>query len=45
MQVAPVSVKVGTMLGNTIQIKEGIQVGQRVVIAGVPFLNKGLKVT
>lgn len=45
MQVAPVSVKVGTMLGNTIQIKEGIQVGQRVVVAGVPFLNKGLKVT
>ena len=45
MQVAPVSVKVGTMIGNRIQIKEGIQVGQRVVIAGVPFLNKGLKVT
>ncbi|MBE9525869.1 MAG: efflux RND transporter periplasmic adaptor subunit [Proteobacteria bacterium] len=45
MQVAPASVKVGTMKGNRIQIKEGIEVGQRVVIAGVPFLNKGLKVT
>ncbi|NOQ78195.1 MAG: efflux RND transporter periplasmic adaptor subunit [Gammaproteobacteria bacterium] len=45
MQVAPVSVKVGTMQGNRIQVKEGIEAGQRVVIAGVPFLHKGLKVT
>jgi len=45
MQVAPVSVKVGTMKGNQIQVKEGIEDGQRVVIAGVPFLFKGLKVT
>ncbi len=45
MQVAPVSVKVGTMKGNRIQIKEGLDIGQRVVTAGVPFLYKGLKVT
>ncbi len=45
MQVAPVSVKVGTMKGNRIQIKEGLDAGQRVVTAGVPFLYKGLKVT
>lgn len=45
MQVAPVSVEVGTMKGNQIKVKEGIEDGQRVVIAGVPFLYKGLKVT
>jgi RND family efflux transporter MFP subunit len=45
MQVEPVSVKVGTMRGNSIQVKEGIEVGQHVVIAGVPFLYKGLKVS
>ncbi len=45
MQVAPMSVKVGSMKGNRIQIKEGIEAGQRVVTAGVPFLYKGLKVT
>ena len=45
MEVQPVSVKVGTMTGNQIQILEGLKEGQRVVIAGVPFLYKGLKVT
>ena len=45
MQVEPVSVKVGIMKGNQIQITEGIEEGQRVVVAGVPFLYKGLKVT
>lgn len=45
MQVAPVSVKVGTMRGNSIQIKEGLEAGQRIVSAGVPFLHKGLRVT
>lgn len=45
MEVEPVSVKVGSMKGNTIQITEGLEAGQRVVIAGVPFLYKGLKVT
>ncbi len=45
MQVAPASVTVGTMQGNRIQVKEGIEAEQRVVIAGVPFLYEGLKVT
>ena len=45
LQVEPVSVTVGTMQGNSIQVKEGIEAGQRIVVAGVPFLNKGLKVT
>lgn len=45
MQVEPVSVKVGVMKGNQIQITEGVEEGQRVVVAGVPFLYKGLKVT
>ncbi len=45
MQVAPVPVKVGTMDGDRIQIKDGLDIGQRVVTAGVPFLYKGLKVT
>ncbi len=45
MQVAPVSVKVGTMKGSQIEVTEGIKDGQRVVVAGVPFLYKGLKVT
>ncbi|MCU7800123.1 MAG: efflux RND transporter periplasmic adaptor subunit [gamma proteobacterium symbiont of Lucinoma myriamae] len=45
MQVKPVSVAVGTMTGNRIQVKEGIEAGQRVVIAGVPFLYEDLKVT
>ncbi|WP_246540383.1 efflux RND transporter periplasmic adaptor subunit [sulfur-oxidizing endosymbiont of Gigantopelta aegis] len=45
MQVEPVSVKVGTMRGNSIEIKEGLDAGQRVVTAGVPFLYKDLKVS
>ncbi len=45
MEVAPESVTVGTMKGNMIQVKSGVEPGQRVVIAGVPFLYKGLKVS
>ncbi|RKZ91694.1 MAG: efflux RND transporter periplasmic adaptor subunit, partial [Gammaproteobacteria bacterium] len=45
MQVEPVSVDVGKMRGSQIEVKEGIKAGQRVVIAGVPFLSKGLKVS
>jgi len=45
MTVKPVSVKVGTMRGNTIKITDGLEKGQRVVTAGVPFLYKGLKVS
>ncbi len=45
MEVLPVSVKVGVMKDNSIQITEGLKYGQRVVVAGVPFLYKGLKVS
>ena len=45
MTVEPLKVKVGNMRGNQIQVVEGLHEGQRVVIAGVPFLYKGLKVT
>ncbi len=45
MQVEPVSVTVGKLKGNEIEISEGLKEGQRVVVAGVPFLYKGLKVS
>jgi len=45
MAVEPISVKVGSMTGDQIEITEGLSEGQRVVIAGVPFLYKGLKVS
>lgn len=44
MTVKPVSVEVGIMEGNQIQVTNGLKEGQRVVVAGVPFLYKGLKV-
>lgn len=44
MQVHPKRVTVGEMKGNTIKITSGLQAGQRIVIAGVPFLYEGLKV-
>jgi RND family efflux transporter MFP subunit len=45
MKVDPIAIKVGIMKGHRIEVKEGIKVGQRIVIAGVPFLYKGLKVS
>ncbi len=45
MTVSPQPVKVGKMSGNRIEIIDGIKEGQRVVVAGVPFLYKGLKVS
>jgi len=45
MQVDPISVEVGKMRGNQIEVKKGIDAGQRIVIAGVPFLYKELKVS
>lgn len=44
MTVQSKNVKVGTMKGNFIQITEGLKEGQRVVVAGVPFLYEDLKV-
>jgi RND family efflux transporter MFP subunit len=45
MTVESVSVDVSDMLGNKIGVTKGIKKGDRVVIAGVPFLYQGLKVT
>ncbi|MFK5985039.1 MAG: efflux RND transporter periplasmic adaptor subunit [Pseudomonadota bacterium] len=45
MQVQAQSVQVASMKGSQIQITQGLTEGQRVVIAGVPFLYKGLKVS
>lgn len=38
-------VQVGSMRGNEIAVTVGIDVGDRVVVAGVPFLVEGMKVT
>ncbi len=45
MTVKPQSVKVGRMLGDDIEVLEGIEPGSRIVIAGTPFLVEGMKVT
>ena len=44
MTVKPREVKVGRMLGNRIQIISGLSDGDRVVVAGAPYLNEGVKV-
>lgn len=45
MTVAPRPVKVGQLLGNKVQIREGLEPGDRVVVAGVPFLTENMKVS
>ncbi len=45
MTVSPRSVKVGRMSGDTIQVTEGLEAGDRLVTAGVPFLVEGMRVT
>lgn len=45
MTVNPRSVKVGRMSGDRIQLSEGLEPGDRLVTAGVPFLVEGMKVT
>lgn len=45
MTVAAKPVKVGTLRGNSVAITEGLQPGDRIVVAGVPFLVDGMKVT
>jgi RND family efflux transporter MFP subunit len=37
-------VKVGRLLGEYIEVLEGLQAGERIVSAGTPFLVKGMKV-
>ncbi|TNF99923.1 MAG: efflux RND transporter periplasmic adaptor subunit [Gammaproteobacteria bacterium] len=44
MTVHPHSVEAGSMQGNSITVT-GLKSGDRVVIAGVPFLRKGMKVS
>ncbi|MDX2425067.1 MAG: efflux RND transporter periplasmic adaptor subunit, partial [Cycloclasticus sp.] len=44
MTVNPKKVTPGIMTGNNIQV-QGLEPGERIVIAGVPFLRKNMKVT
>jgi len=44
MTVSPRPVEVGTMRGNQIAVAKGLNAGERVVVAGVPFLVEGMKV-
>jgi len=45
MTVNPQTVKVGRMLGDDIEVLEGLEPGSRIVTAGTPFLVEGMKVT
>jgi RND family efflux transporter MFP subunit len=45
MTVSPRPVKVGNMTGRDIQVLEGLNPGDRIVVAGTPFLAGGMKVT
>ncbi len=44
MTVSPRPVKVGRMMGDNIEIFEGLEPGERIVTAGTPFLTEGMKV-
>lgn len=44
MTVNPRQVTVSKMLGNSIEVTGGLEPGDRVVIAGVPYLVEGMKV-
>ncbi len=44
MTVSPRPVKVGRLLGEEIEVLDGLQAGERVVTAGTPFLVEGMKV-
>lgn len=45
MTLTPRKIAVGKMLGRSIEVTEGLNPGDRVVTAGVPFLVDGMKVT
>jgi len=45
MAVNPQPVKVGRMLGDRIEVLDGLEPGNRIVTAGTPFLVEGMKVT
>ncbi|MGD9164414.1 MAG: efflux RND transporter periplasmic adaptor subunit [Chromatiales bacterium] len=44
MTVQPRPVKVGRLLGEYIEVFEGLRTGERIVTAGTPFLVEGMKV-
>lgn len=44
MTVKPRPVKVGRLLGDRVQVLEGLTEGDRIVTAGTPFLVEGMKV-
>jgi RND family efflux transporter MFP subunit len=44
MTVEPRSVKVGRLIGERIEVFEGLKQGDRIVTAGAPFLVKGMRV-
>ncbi|MFI4956427.1 MAG: efflux RND transporter periplasmic adaptor subunit [Gammaproteobacteria bacterium] len=44
MTVSKESVEVGEMTRDSIRIKSGVTQGQRIVIAGLPYLEEGMKV-
>jgi RND family efflux transporter MFP subunit len=44
MTVAPRAVQVGPMRGASIEVRSGVQPGERLVVAGVSFLTKGQQV-
>jgi RND family efflux transporter MFP subunit len=44
MTAKPRPVKVGRMMGDRIEIFEGLESGERIVTAGTPFLTDGMKV-
>ena len=44
MTVSPKKVTPGTMIGDIMQV-DGLSAGDRVVVAGAPFLRNDMKVT
>lgn len=44
MQVHKKVVEVGELKGDEIQVKSGVHAGERIVVAGVPYLEEGMKV-
>ncbi|MGF1750174.1 efflux RND transporter periplasmic adaptor subunit [Vibrio cionasavignyae] len=43
--VSPKSIEVSTMSGDRITVLSGLEMGERIVTVGVPFLNEGMEVS
>ncbi|MFA0440948.1 efflux RND transporter periplasmic adaptor subunit [Vibrio sp. 10N.286.49.B1] len=43
--VSPKSIEVSTMAGERITVLSGLEMGERIVTVGVPFLNEGMEVS